>query len=105
MECQRAFSSADMKKESGCIIADNKVTGICIGVRNRGEMCNMAVAGMVERMPISANHVSISGTLSEYHYANLSKAIWESVVNRAIQMTSSSFVRHFFSASASISGS
>ncbi|KAJ1366113.1 hypothetical protein KIN20_026708 [Parelaphostrongylus tenuis] len=82
------------------------VTGICIGVENgRGGMCNMAVARMLEIMSISANHASISGTLSKHHYGEFVESMWESVVNRAIRMLASGpFGPLFFLASVSISG-
>ncbi|KAJ1374239.1 hypothetical protein KIN20_036886 [Parelaphostrongylus tenuis] len=83
--------------------------------RRRGDG-NMSVAvkmvcmpsnQQVKITPVSTNHTSISETLitTNIIMANWSKAMRESVVNRAVRMLASGPLRsHFFSAFATVSG-
>ncbi|KAJ1370616.1 hypothetical protein KIN20_032384 [Parelaphostrongylus tenuis] len=63
---------------------------------------------MVTITGVPANHTSISGTVSTTNIimASWSKAMWQSVLNRAVRMLASSgpFGSHFFSASATVGG-
>ncbi|KAJ1374721.1 hypothetical protein KIN20_037472 [Parelaphostrongylus tenuis] len=71
--------------EENCIIIDNTVTGTCTGLVALDPMCS-ANAAMVKITSIPANVTSISGTLSTTNIimANWSRAMWQSVFNRAV---------------------
>ncbi|KAJ1355457.1 hypothetical protein KIN20_012854 [Parelaphostrongylus tenuis] len=94
--------------ETYCIIADNTVTGLCTVMMGQvDKMCNMPMGAMVEIKAINGAHLTISGNLSTTNVimANWSKAMWQSVVNRAVQMLASGpFGSHFFSAVATVGG-
>ncbi|KAJ1355635.1 hypothetical protein KIN20_013126 [Parelaphostrongylus tenuis] len=71
-----------------CIIVGNTVTGICTTIAPEGAMCTATDAGKVTVTSVPRDHLTISGTLSTTNIimANWSKAMWQSVVNRAIRM-------------------
>ncbi|KAJ1348588.1 hypothetical protein KIN20_003921 [Parelaphostrongylus tenuis] len=108
MECQRvALSLADSveDKKPKCIVISNTVTGICTYKMNAGAKCNDPTKATIT--PIPSKHTSFSGTLSTTNIimSNWSKAMWQSVVDRAIRMLASGpFESHFFSASATVGG-
>ncbi|KAJ1374965.1 hypothetical protein KIN20_038174 [Parelaphostrongylus tenuis] len=77
------------KDETYCIIVGNTVTGICtIVMEDRDKKkCSMPEAMMV--------------TTTNIIMANWPRAMWQSVVDRAVRMLASSpFGSHFFSARA-----
>ncbi|KAJ1368305.1 hypothetical protein KIN20_029411 [Parelaphostrongylus tenuis] len=88
-----------------CIIVGNTVTGICNNMKEDNMECKATMMGVVKGIP--ANHTSISGTLmtSNIFMANWSRMMWQSVLDRAIQMLASGpFGLHFFSARATVGG-
>ncbi|KAJ1369383.1 hypothetical protein KIN20_030825 [Parelaphostrongylus tenuis] len=107
IQCQKFFSgpmaaAATMMKEN-CIIVDNTVTGICtVPTPAPGNMmCNVNVA------VIPPQHLTIGGLISTTNtiLASWSRTMWQSVLNRAVQMLASGpFKSNFASASAVISG-
>ncbi|KAJ1353085.1 hypothetical protein KIN20_009640 [Parelaphostrongylus tenuis] len=75
--------------ESACIVIDNTVTAICT---------NMAQGMMSCQLPLPAMTTNVI-------MANWSRAMWQSVVNRAMRMLPSGPHRsHFFSATATVDG-
>ncbi|KAJ1361975.1 hypothetical protein KIN20_021373 [Parelaphostrongylus tenuis] len=65
LNCQMAVRPGEELKqmESGCIIVDNTVTGICNNMaRAAGKKC--PTDDMVKTTPVNATHLTISGTLS-----------------------------------------
>ncbi|KAJ1354810.1 hypothetical protein KIN20_011859 [Parelaphostrongylus tenuis] len=97
---------ADANPRRRCIIVgSNTVTGICIALMD-DKMCEMPAAVDAMIVPV-AKYTSISGILSTTNIimANWSRAMWQSVLNRAVQMLASGpFGSHFFSAAASAGG-
>ncbi|KAJ1358853.1 hypothetical protein KIN20_017395 [Parelaphostrongylus tenuis] len=90
LKCQMVTSPEEMQNE-----ADKK---FCIIVGN-------TTAGKVTVTSVPSDHLTISGTLSTTNIimANWSKAMWQSVVNRAIRMLAwGPFGSHFFSAFATV---
>ncbi|KAJ1368613.1 hypothetical protein KIN20_029782 [Parelaphostrongylus tenuis] len=82
------------------IVGGNTVTGICSEKMANAvkKMCNMP--DMVKITDVPANYTSISGTVSTTNIvmANWSKAMWQSVLNRAVRMLASGpFESHFSS--------
>ncbi|KAJ1367321.1 hypothetical protein KIN20_028215 [Parelaphostrongylus tenuis] len=93
-----------MMDKQKCIIVGSTVTGICTGTRNNG-MCT-AILNMATVTPVT-NYTSISGTLMTTNIimANWSRAMWQSVLSRAIRMLAlGPFGSHFFSASPTVGG-
>ncbi|KAJ1366591.1 hypothetical protein KIN20_027282 [Parelaphostrongylus tenuis] len=93
--------------ETYCIIAGNTVTGLCTVMGRREKMCNMPMGDMVKITAINGTHLTVSGTLSTTNIimANWSKAMWQSVVNRAVRMLAlRPFGSHFFSAVVTVGG-
>ncbi|KAJ1369116.1 hypothetical protein KIN20_030513 [Parelaphostrongylus tenuis] len=107
MNCQRIalkLSDSVKKDEPKRIIVGNTVTGVCATTMNGDRPCDR---DMVTITPVSANHMTISGTLSTTNIimANWNRIMWQSVVNRAVRMlTSGPLGSHFFSASAIVGG-
>ncbi|KAJ1361582.1 hypothetical protein KIN20_020865 [Parelaphostrongylus tenuis] len=95
--------------ERACIINDNTVTAICSVTAERS--CHL-VPGLppddeVTITPVSGPPVTISGSLSTTNIimASWSRAMWQSVANRAIRMLASGPLgSHFFSAVAIVGG-
>ncbi|KAJ1364911.1 hypothetical protein KIN20_025102 [Parelaphostrongylus tenuis] len=96
----------DEKNKQNCIIVGDTVTGICTKMMRAGPMaCDTTMMGV---KAIPANHTSISGTLSTTNIimANWPRMMWQSVADRALQMlVLGPFGSHFFSATATVSGS
>ncbi|KAJ1354930.1 hypothetical protein KIN20_012027 [Parelaphostrongylus tenuis] len=93
--------------ENYCIIVGNTVTGICTVLMNMSGKCNMPVNNMVTVTAIDGKHLTISGTLSTTNIimANWSRAMWQSVVDRAVRMLASSpSGSPFFAAVATVGG-
>ncbi|KAJ1358846.1 hypothetical protein KIN20_017384 [Parelaphostrongylus tenuis] len=89
LECQMVASPEEAQNEN-----DKK---FCIIVGN--------TQGVVTVTSVPRDHLTISGTLSTTNIimANWSKAMWQSVVNRAIRMLAlGPFGSHFFSAFATV---
>ncbi|KAJ1358836.1 hypothetical protein KIN20_017367 [Parelaphostrongylus tenuis] len=62
---------------------------------------------MVTVTAVNGTHLTISGTLSTTNIimANWTRAMWQSVVDRAVRMLASGpFGSHFFSARATVGG-
>ncbi|KAJ1363995.1 hypothetical protein KIN20_023976 [Parelaphostrongylus tenuis] len=94
---------AEMEKESGCIIVSNTVTGICTNTGGAPMTCE--TGNTVKMAAVSGPPLIISGSLSTTNIimANWSRAMWQSVVNRAVRMLASGPYRsHFFSAIAAV---
>ncbi|KAJ1358845.1 hypothetical protein KIN20_017382 [Parelaphostrongylus tenuis] len=74
--------------ETYCIIVGNTVTGICTVVMRQNEKCNMHMAPNVMITAIHGTHLTISGTFSTTNIimANWSRAMWQSVVDRAVRV-------------------
>ncbi|KAJ1353978.1 hypothetical protein KIN20_010768 [Parelaphostrongylus tenuis] len=92
--------------ERACIINDNTVTAIC-SVTAMSLCTLMPPIRMVKITPVSGPPVTISGSLSTTNIimASWSRAMWQSVANRAIRMLASGpFRSHFFSAVATVGG-
>ncbi|KAJ1357128.1 hypothetical protein KIN20_015184 [Parelaphostrongylus tenuis] len=69
------------------------------------DRCNMPDRVKITDVPVK--YTTISGTVSTTNIimANWSKAMWQSVLNRAVRMLASGPSRlHFFSASATVGG-
>ncbi|KAJ1369125.1 hypothetical protein KIN20_030523 [Parelaphostrongylus tenuis] len=82
--CQKAVTvGGDNQNKVNCIIVDNTVTGTCTTMMAR-QMC---MTGQQVTVASVANYKSISGTLSITNIvmANWSKAMWQSVMNRAVR--------------------
>ncbi|KAJ1369379.1 hypothetical protein KIN20_030820 [Parelaphostrongylus tenuis] len=97
--------SAVKANEPKCIVISNTVTGICTYKMGSDAKCNDPVKATSTSVP--SNYTPFSGTLSTTNIikSNWSKAMWQSVVDRAIRMLASGpFVSHFFSASATVGG-
>ncbi|KAJ1356818.1 hypothetical protein KIN20_014623 [Parelaphostrongylus tenuis] len=87
------------------IVSGNTVTGICSKMPVRGGRCNMP--HMVKITDVPVKYTTISGNVSTTNIimANWSKAMWQSVLNRAVRMLASGpNGMHFFSASATVGG-
>ncbi|KAJ1374973.1 hypothetical protein KIN20_038191 [Parelaphostrongylus tenuis] len=109
LECQMVASPEETRDEKDakfCIIVDSTVTGICTTADPQGQAtCTATEQGKVTVTSVPSDHLTISGTLSTTNIimANWSKAIWQSVVNRAIRMLAwGPFGSHFSSASATV---
>ncbi|KAJ1367174.1 hypothetical protein KIN20_028035 [Parelaphostrongylus tenuis] len=93
----------DMNMDS-CIIVDNTVTGICKNDPRNGMMkCNTDMAFAA----VNSKHLTLSGTLTTRNniMANWSRAMWQSVLNRAVRtLALGPYRSNFFSASGSIVG-
>ncbi|KAJ1365089.1 hypothetical protein KIN20_025313 [Parelaphostrongylus tenuis] len=93
-------------KESACIIVDSTVTAICS--TDAGRPCTPVPDNVDPKItPVPSPHLTISGSLSTTNIimASWSRAMWQSVVNRAIRMLAfGPFRRHFFSAIATVGG-
>ncbi|KAJ1354245.1 hypothetical protein KIN20_011119 [Parelaphostrongylus tenuis] len=95
-----------MANSPACVIISNTVTGICTVVAGQG-MGKCPEPQKAEVKPVSPTALTIGGTLSTTNIimANWSRAMWQSVVNRAVRMLASGpFEQHFFSASAVVGG-
>ncbi|KAJ1363990.1 hypothetical protein KIN20_023971 [Parelaphostrongylus tenuis] len=100
--------SAVMSMERACIIVGNTVTAICTNMEQGMKPCTVPTDLNVRIVPVSEPHSTISGSLSTMNIimANRSRAMWQSVVNRAVRMLATvPFGSHFFSASATVGGS
>ncbi|KAJ1365300.1 hypothetical protein KIN20_025566 [Parelaphostrongylus tenuis] len=87
------------------IVGGNTVTGICSKMAR--ESRSMQYPDMVKITDVPVKYTTISGTVSTTNIimANWSKAMWQSVLNRAVRMLASGpFRLHFFSASATVGG-
>ncbi|KAJ1353976.1 hypothetical protein KIN20_010837 [Parelaphostrongylus tenuis] len=97
-----------MPMERACIINDNTVTAICSVTARITCMMQPAPANQgVKITPVSGAPVTISGSLSTTNIimASWSKAMWQSVANRAIRMLASGPLgSHFLSAVAIVGG-
>ncbi|KAJ1355617.1 hypothetical protein KIN20_013083 [Parelaphostrongylus tenuis] len=114
LECQAIALSLEekvemmgaMKISQRCIIVGNTVTGICTYAKGGMEKCSDTQGNvMITRVP--ANITTIIGTLMTTNIimANWPRSMWQSVLNRAIQMLASDpFGLNFFSASATVNG-
>ncbi|KAJ1356842.1 hypothetical protein KIN20_014656 [Parelaphostrongylus tenuis] len=92
-----------MEAHNYCVIASNTVTGICMKPRRMITFCT--TLGGENVVPVPATYTSISGTLSTTNLimANWPNTMWQSVLDRAIQVLASGlFGLHFSSASATI---
>ncbi|KAJ1353515.1 hypothetical protein KIN20_010157 [Parelaphostrongylus tenuis] len=89
-----------------CIIASNRVTGICIAqMVGADKKCTTMAEATIT--PVSANHTSISGTLSTTNVimATWSRMMWQGVVDRTLRMLASGpFRLHFIAATAIVGG-
>ncbi|KAJ1370611.1 hypothetical protein KIN20_032378 [Parelaphostrongylus tenuis] len=86
------------------IVSGNTVTGICSKMAAAAR-CNMPARVKITDVPVK--YTTISGTVSTTNIimANWSKAMWQSVLNRAVRMLASGPIGlHFFSASATVGG-
>ncbi|KAJ1369942.1 hypothetical protein KIN20_031555 [Parelaphostrongylus tenuis] len=93
--------------ESACIVIDNTVTAICTNMAQDMQSCQLPANQMVPITPVSGPPLTISGSLSTTNVimANWSRAMWQSVVNRAMRMLASGpFRSQFFSATATVNG-
>ncbi|KAJ1372196.1 hypothetical protein KIN20_034287 [Parelaphostrongylus tenuis] len=95
--------------EMSCIIVDNTVTALCTNMNRDPMVCTVVPGPPANVMitPVSGPPLTISGSLSTTNIilANWPKAMWQSVVNRAIRMLASGpFRSHFFSAVAVVGG-
>ncbi|KAJ1367978.1 hypothetical protein KIN20_029021 [Parelaphostrongylus tenuis] len=93
--------------ETYCIIVGNTVTGICTVKMNENKKCNMPMGDMVQITTINGTHLTISGTFSTTNIimANWSRAMWQSVVDRAVRVLASGpFGSPFLSARATVGG-
>ncbi|KAJ1370376.1 hypothetical protein KIN20_032087 [Parelaphostrongylus tenuis] len=93
-------------EERACIIIGNTVTAIC-SVTARTPCTLLPGAQNVKITPVSGPPVTISGSLSTTNIimASWSRAMWQSVANRAIRMLASGPLgSHFFSAVAIVDG-
>ncbi|KAJ1358827.1 hypothetical protein KIN20_017355 [Parelaphostrongylus tenuis] len=91
--------------ETYCIIVGNTVTGICAVLMDMSGKCNMPRDNLATVTAINGTHLTISGTLSTTNIimANWSRMMWQSVVDRAVQMLASGpFGSHFISAWATV---
>ncbi|KAJ1361749.1 hypothetical protein KIN20_021083 [Parelaphostrongylus tenuis] len=108
MNCPRvALSLMDTVKqnEPKCIVISNTVTGICTHKKDPDAKCDNPAMTTVTSVPVK--YTSFSGTLSTTNIimSSWSKAMWQSVVDRAIRMLASGPLRsHFLSASATVGG-
>ncbi|KAJ1350408.1 hypothetical protein KIN20_006193 [Parelaphostrongylus tenuis] len=96
-------------EETYCIIAGDTVTGICTIVMQNVDKkkCSTPEAMMVTVTALNGTHLTISGTLSTTNIimTNWPRAMWQSVVDRAVRMLASGlFGSHFFSARATVGG-
>ncbi|KAJ1362261.1 hypothetical protein KIN20_021763 [Parelaphostrongylus tenuis] len=106
------FGAADqnslMAMETSCIIIDNTVTAICFNMDVGIQSCTLSPLNPRVRItPVSGPPLTISGSLSTTNIilASWSRAMWQSVVNRAIRMLASGpFRSHFFSAVGTVDG-
>ncbi|KAJ1354009.1 hypothetical protein KIN20_010808 [Parelaphostrongylus tenuis] len=92
--------------ERACIINDNTVTAICF-VTDAASCMPLPGRANPKITPVSGPPVTISGSLSTTNIimASWSRAMWQSVANRAIRMLASGpFRSHFFSAVATVGG-
>ncbi|KAJ1368804.1 hypothetical protein KIN20_030134 [Parelaphostrongylus tenuis] len=98
-----------MPMERACIIVDSTVTAICTHVGAANERpCSVPAHPDIRITPVSGPPSTISGTLSTTNtiLANWPRAMWQSVVNRAVRvLVSGPFESHFFSATGAIGGS
>ncbi|KAJ1353685.1 hypothetical protein KIN20_010375 [Parelaphostrongylus tenuis] len=104
LQAKRRSVHGNERKKANCIIVANTVTGICNGAMNK--KCNMPQQ-MLTLKPISADHTSISGTLSITNIimASWSRRLWQNVVNRAVRtLASGPFGSKFFSAIGTVGG-
>ncbi|KAJ1354006.1 hypothetical protein KIN20_010806 [Parelaphostrongylus tenuis] len=94
--------------ESACIVIGDTVTGICTNMdQGAPQSCQLPANQMVQIVPVSGPPLTISGSLSTTNIimANWSRAMWQSVVNRAMRMLALGPHRsHFFSATATVDG-
>ncbi|KAJ1371949.1 hypothetical protein KIN20_033996 [Parelaphostrongylus tenuis] len=94
--------------ETCCIIVGNTVTGLCTVMMGQiDKMCNMPMGATLQITAINGTHLTFLGTLSTTNMimANWSKAMWQSVVIRAVRMlTSGPLGSHFFSSVATVGG-
>ncbi|KAJ1355169.1 hypothetical protein KIN20_012477 [Parelaphostrongylus tenuis] len=95
--------------ERACIIVDKTVTAICTYVGpDPDKPCNVPMDANIRITPVSGPPSTISGTLSTTNtiLANWPRAMWQSVMNRAVRVLASRpFGSHFFSATATVGGS
>ncbi|KAJ1355886.1 hypothetical protein KIN20_013452 [Parelaphostrongylus tenuis] len=80
--------------ESACFIIDNTATAICSHMAPDGTMCTLMLPRLPQSAritPVPSTHLTISGFLSTTNIilASWSRAMWQSVVNRAIRMLAS----------------
>ncbi|KAJ1368934.1 hypothetical protein KIN20_030299 [Parelaphostrongylus tenuis] len=114
LECQDIILvDMDMlnKDERKCILVDNAVTGICVGLAQlqRAQMAMRCkpVPMMVGVESVPANHTSLTGTLttSNIIMANWSNAMWQNVMERALRLLRSGpYGSHFFSTRVAVGG-
>ncbi|KAJ1367151.1 hypothetical protein KIN20_028007 [Parelaphostrongylus tenuis] len=73
-----------------CVVIGNTVTALCTATGGGRNMCDLSMSKDIQI--IAGKHLSISGTLTTTNIimANWSKAMWQSVVNRAVRMLASS---------------
>ncbi|KAJ1346078.1 hypothetical protein KIN20_000766 [Parelaphostrongylus tenuis] len=98
-----ALMFGDEKKDPHCIIVGSTVTSLCTGFKNN-DKCD--ISNNKHSQSIACNHMSISGTLTTTNIimGNWSRQMWQSIVNKAVQMLASgSLGFHFFSALATVS--
>ncbi|KAJ1372891.1 hypothetical protein KIN20_035184 [Parelaphostrongylus tenuis] len=108
LQCQKvALDPAKDKRDKdadSCIIVANTVTGICKKDPQDGMMeCNKDMAAAA----INSIHLTLSGTLTTRNniMANWSRAMWQSVLNRAVRtLALGPYRSNFFSASGAIDG-
>ncbi|KAJ1357107.1 hypothetical protein KIN20_015157 [Parelaphostrongylus tenuis] len=99
LQCQK-FKTMDNR----CIIVGTTVTGICVKTMATQKCVDPGKATIT---PVPMAHTSISETISTTSIimANWQKAMWESVVNRAVRtLASGPFASHFFSATSTAGG-
>ncbi|KAJ1358849.1 hypothetical protein KIN20_017391 [Parelaphostrongylus tenuis] len=102
-------SPEEMQNEANkkfCVVVGNTVTGICTTSNAPADAkCTATDPGKVTVTSVPSDHLTILGTLSTTNIimANWSKAMWQSVVNRAIRMLAwGPLGSHFFSAFATV---
>ncbi|KAJ1348934.1 hypothetical protein KIN20_004343 [Parelaphostrongylus tenuis] len=97
-----------MTMERACIIVGNTVTAVCTNMDPGMKPCTVPIDPNVRIVPVSEPHSTISGSLSTTNIimANWSRAMWQSVLNRAVGMLATGpFGSPFFSAVATVGGS
>ncbi|KAJ1349799.1 hypothetical protein KIN20_005453 [Parelaphostrongylus tenuis] len=111
MMCQKVVLDVmkDMVKQGespSCIIVGGTVTGVCTGKDPREKECKATVPE-VTITAVNDAHLAITGTFSTTNFimATWSRAMWQSVVNRALRISAlGRFGSYFISATANVGG-